>query len=50
MVAQEVEGPFGGPMDFSTDPRLSIITAQYLWGPEPGANGGEMGGMRALDY
>jgi hypothetical protein len=50
MVAQEVEGPFGGPMDFSADPRLSIITAQYLWGPEPGANGGEMGGMRALDY
>jgi hypothetical protein len=50
MVAQEVEGSFGGPMDFSTDPRLSIITAQYLWGPEPGANGGEMGGMRALDY
>ena len=50
LVAQEVEGPFGGPMDFSADPRLSIITAQYLWGPEPGANGGEMGGMRALDY
>jgi hypothetical protein len=49
-VAQEVEGPFGGPMDFSTDPRLSIVTAQYLWGPEPGANGGEMGGMRALDF
>src|SRR6266852_4231737 len=50
MIAQEVEGPFGGPMDFSADPRLSIITAQYLWGPEPGANGGEMGGMRALDH
>jgi hypothetical protein len=50
MVAQEVEGPFGGPMDFSADPRLSIITAQYLWGPEPSEHGGEMGGMRALDY
>lgn len=50
MIAQEVEGPFGGPMDFSADPRLSIITAQYLWGPEPDAHGGEMGGMRALDY
>jgi hypothetical protein len=50
MVAQEVEGPFGGPMDFSADPRLSIITAQYLWGPEPDDHGGEMGGMRALDY
>jgi hypothetical protein len=50
MIAQEVEGRFGGPMDFSADPRLSIITAQYLWGPEPDAHGGEMGGMRALDY
>lgn len=50
MVAQEVEGPFGGPMDFSADPRLSIITAQYLWGPEPDDHGGEMGGMRALDF
>jgi len=50
MVAQEVEGPFGGPMDFSADPRLSIITAQYIWGREPDAAGGEMGGMRALDF
>jgi len=50
MVAQEVEGPFGGPMDFSADPRLSIITAQYLWGREPDDRGGEMGGMRALDF
>ena len=50
MIAQEVEGPFGGPMDFSADPRVSIITAQYIWGPEPDAHGGEMGGMRALDY
>ena len=50
MLAQEVEGRFGGPMDFSADPRLSIITAQYLWGSEPDDHGGEMGGMRALDY
>ncbi|MBZ5594261.1 MAG: hypothetical protein LAP39_18625 [Acidobacteriia bacterium] len=50
MIAQEVEGPFGGPMDFSADPRLSIITAQYIWGGEPDARGGEMGGMRGLDY
>jgi hypothetical protein len=49
MIAQEVEGVFGGPMDFSADPRVSIITAQYLWGREPDAHGGEMGGMRALD-
>lgn len=50
LIAQEVEGPFGGPMDFSTDPRLSIITAQYLWGAEPSIHGGEMGGLRGLDH
>lgn len=50
MIAQEVEGPFGGPMDFSADPRLSIITAQYIWGREPDLNGGEMGGMKSLDH
>lgn len=50
LLAQEVEGPFGGPMDFSADPRVSLITAQYLWGAETGDFGGEMGGMRALDF
>jgi hypothetical protein len=50
LIAQEVEGPFGGPMDFSTDPRVSIITAQYLYGREPDENGGEMGGLKALDH
>jgi hypothetical protein len=50
LIAQEVEGPFGGLMDFSADPRISIITAQYLWGREPDESGGEMGGLRALDY
>jgi hypothetical protein len=50
LLAQEVEGPFGGAMDYSADPRVSIIVAQYIWGREPGASGGEMGGMRGLDY
>jgi hypothetical protein len=50
LLAQEVEGPFGGPMDFSADPRVSIVTAQYLWGREPDETGGEMGGLKALDY
>jgi hypothetical protein len=50
LVAQEVEGFFAGPMDFSSDPRLSIITAQYIWGPDPTEHRGEMGGMRGLDY
>lgn len=50
LVAQEVEGPFGGAMDFSADPRLSLIVGQYLWGREPDASGGEMGGLKALEY
>lgn len=49
LIAQEVEGPYFGPMDFSADPRISIITAQYLYGDEPSARGGEMGGFRGLD-
>ena len=50
LIAQEVEGPFGGPMDFSTDPRVSVIVAQYIWGRDPGESGGEMGGMKGLDF
>lgn len=50
LVAQEMEGPYGGAMDFSPDPRLSLITAQYVWGGEPNEQGGDWGGMRALDY
>ncbi len=50
LVAQEVEGPFSGAMDFSADPRLSIITGQYLRGTDPTERGGEMGGLRGLDY
>lgn len=50
LVAQEVEGPFGGAMDFSADPRLSLIVGQYLWGGEGDASGGEMGGLKGLEY
>ncbi len=46
LIAQEVEGRFGGPMDFSADPRVPLIVAQYLWGRETG----EMGGMRGLNF
>jgi hypothetical protein len=46
LIAQEVEGAFGGPMDFSADPRVSMIVAQYIWGRD----GGEMGGMKGLDF
>jgi hypothetical protein len=48
LVAQEVEGGIGGPIDFSSSPLLSIIVGQYVWGPEQGA--AQMGGMKGLDY
>ena len=46
LLAQEVEGKFGEAMDFSADPKVSIIVAQYIWGPDQG----EMGGMKSLDF
>ena len=50
LVAQEVEGPFGGAMDFSGDPRVDVIVGQYIWGGDPSAKGGEMGGLKGLDF
>ncbi len=46
LVAQEVQGPIGGPIDFSGSPILSIIVGQYVW---EGGNE-QMGGMKGLDY
>ena len=48
LVAQEVEGPLGGPVDFSGSPLLSIIVGQYVWGGD--ADSDQMGGMKGLDY
>ncbi|MGA3167873.1 MAG: hypothetical protein ABSF14_17335 [Terriglobia bacterium] len=48
LVAQEVEGPIGGPVDFSGSPLLSIIVGQYVWGGD--ADSEQMGGMKGLDY
>lgn len=48
LVAQMVEGPIEGPVDFSGSPLLSIITGQYVWGGE--ADSEQMGGMKGLDY
>ena len=48
LVAQEVEGPLGGPVDFSQSPLLSIIAGQYVLGGE--ADSEPMGGMKGLDY
>ena len=48
LVAQMVEGPIGGPVDFAGSPLLSIITGQYVWGGE--ADSEQMGGMKGLEY
>lgn len=48
LVAQEVEGGIGGPIDYSASPLLNIIVGQYVWGPEQGTE--QMGGMKGLDY
>jgi hypothetical protein len=47
LVAQMVEGPIGGPIDFSGSPLLSVIVGQYVWGGE--AYSEQMGGMKGLD-
>ena len=46
LLAQEVQGPIGGPIDFSGSPILSIIVGEYVWE----GNDGEMGGIEGLDY
>ncbi|MFB3921349.1 MAG: hypothetical protein ACE145_06475 [Terriglobia bacterium] len=43
LVAQQVEGPLGGPYDWSSNPGVAIIVAQYAYGR------GWLGGMQALD-
>lgn len=48
LLAQEVEGPLGGPVDFSQSSLLSIIVGQYVWGGEEDSE--QMGGMMGLDY
>lgn len=44
IIAQQIEGPVGGPVDFSDNPDVSLIVAQYVW-----AAGDQLGGMQALD-
>ena len=46
LIAQQVEGPLGGPCDFSAHPDISIIVGQYVWE----ADGQQEGGIKALDY
>ena len=45
LIAQEVEGPVGGPIDFSGDKNLSVIVGQYV---QAGGKD-QMGGIKALD-
>lgn len=47
LIAQMVQGPVDGPIDFSASPLLSIIVGQYVWGAAVG--GDQMGGMKCLD-
>ena len=44
LIAAQVEGPVGGPLDLSGKPNVSVIVTQYVW-----QAGFQMGGMRALD-
>jgi hypothetical protein len=44
LIAQQLEEPIGGPLDFSSDPDVSVIVAQYVW-----LAGDQMGGIKALD-
>ena len=45
LIAQQVEGGGEyGPVDFSADPRLSVIVGQYVW-----QNGNQVGAMKLLD-
>ncbi|HVN82145.1 MAG TPA: hypothetical protein VMW38_24390 [Terriglobia bacterium] len=46
LIAQEVEGPIGGPIDLSGNPDVSIVVGQYVW--EGGSE--QIGGMKALDF
>lgn len=49
LVAQEVDGGVGGPIDFANSPLLSVIVGQYVWGSEQ-VSSAEMGGLKGLDY
>jgi hypothetical protein len=46
LIAQQIEGPMGGPCDFTAHPDVSVITTQYAW---EGSHE-QMGGLMALDY
>ncbi len=45
LIAQQLEEPVNGPVDFSRNPDVPVIVAQYTW-----QAGAQMGGIKALDY
>jgi hypothetical protein len=45
LIAQQIEGPMGGPCDLTANPGVSVIVTQYVWE----ASHEQMGGMAALD-
>jgi len=45
LIAQQLEEPVDGPVDFSANPDVPVIVTQYLW-----LAGVQMGGIRALEY
>jgi hypothetical protein len=45
LIAQQVEGPLGGPCDFSGHPDVDVIVSQYVWE----ASAEQEGGMKALE-
>jgi hypothetical protein len=46
LLGQQVQGPIGGPVDFSANPDVSVIVTQYVWQtPDE-----QVGGLKALDY
>jgi len=45
LLGQQVQGPIGGPIDFSANPDVTVIVTQYVWlTPDE-----QVGGMKALD-
>ncbi len=45
LVAQEVQGPIDGPIDYAGSPLCGVVVAQYLWH----THDWEMGGLQGLD-
>ncbi len=45
LLGQQVQGPIGGPVDFSALPDVSVIVTQYVWDTPDH----QLGGMKGVD-